>query len=50
MWMQYSSEFLALALVHFLAVLLPGPTSQLQLEIVCAMAMQLGASRLLALV
>ena len=25
MWMQYSSEFLALALVHFLAVLLPGP-------------------------
>ena len=24
MWMQYSSEFLALALVHFLAVLLPG--------------------------
>ena len=25
MWMQYSSEFLVLALVHFLAVLLPGP-------------------------
>ena len=25
MWAQYGSEFLALALVHFLAVLLPGP-------------------------
>ena len=25
MWAQYGSEFLGLALVHFLAVLLPGP-------------------------